>query len=99
MTSLIARLVRPRPKADQLTFTVYSRKACCCCATAMKVLRGYRRRHRFAIEVVDVDSDPELSARYGTTVPVVALDGKVRFRGVVNPVLLERLLTAESRNR
>jgi hypothetical protein len=30
-------------------------------------------------------------------VPVVALNGKVRFRGVVNPTLLERLLTAESR--
>ena len=31
------------------------------------------------------------------TVPVVAVDGKVRFKGVVNPVLLERLLLAESR--
>lgn len=27
-------------------------------------------------------------------VPVVALNGKVRFRGQVNPVLLERLLRA-----
>jgi hypothetical protein len=30
-------------------------------------------------------------------VPVVAVDGKVRFRGVVNPALLERLLIAEGR--
>ena len=29
--------------------------------------------------------------------PVVAIGGKVRFKGVVNPVLLERLLTAEGR--
>ena len=27
----------------------------------------------------------------------MAVDGKVRFKGVVNPVLLERLLAAESR--
>jgi len=97
MPSLLARLVRPRPRADHLTFTVYTRKECCCCHTAMTVLEGYRRRHRFAIEVVDVDADPDLAARYGTMVPVVALGGKVRFKGVVNPVLLERLLAAESR--
>jgi hypothetical protein len=30
-------------------------------------------------------------------VPVVAVAGKVRFKGIVNPVLLERLLTAERR--
>ncbi len=99
MTSLLARLVRPRPRADHLTFTVYSRKECCCCHTALEVLEGFRRRHRFAVEVVDVDSDPDLADRYGSTVPVVALDGKVRFKGVINPVLLERLLTAESRRR
>jgi len=99
MTSLLARLTRPRPRPYPLTFTVYSRKECCCCDTAMKVLEGYRSRHRFAVEVVDVDTDPELVARYGTTVPVVALGGKVRFKGVVNPVLLERLLTAENRGR
>ena len=39
--------------------------------------------------------DPELAAKYGNEVPVVAVNGKVRFRGVVNPALLERLLTAE----
>ena len=31
---------------------------------------------------------------HGLSVPVVAIDGKIRFRGVVNPVLLERLLAA-----
>jgi predicted thioredoxin/glutaredoxin len=31
-------------------------------------------------------------AEYGLHVPVIAIDGKVRFKGQVNPVLLERLL-------
>jgi len=44
-------------------------------------------------------ADPALAERYGLTVPVVAVDGKVRFKGVVNPVLLERLLAAQRENR
>jgi glutaredoxin len=99
MMSLLTRLVRPRPKLGHLTFTVYTREGCCCCHKAIDLLNGYRRRHGFTVEEVDVDSDPELAARHGSSVPVVAVDGKVRFRGVVNPVLLERLLEAESRGR
>jgi hypothetical protein len=48
------------------------------------------------LATVDVDSDPELVARHGDCVPVVTVNGKVRFRGAVNPVLLARLLTAEA---
>jgi glutaredoxin len=82
-----------------LTFTVYSRAQCCCCHKALDVLRDARRRFGFTIEEVDIDRDPDLVSKFDTEVPVVALDGKVRFRGVVNPALLERLLLAEGRNR
>jgi hypothetical protein len=47
------------------------------------------------VQVVDVDAEPELAARYGQVVPVVMVDGKVRFRGGINPILLDRLLHAE----
>jgi glutaredoxin len=99
MTSLLTRLLRPAPRAEHLTFTVYTRAQCCCCHKALDLLREQQGRWGFAIEEVDVDSDPELVAKYDTEVPVVAVDGKVRFRGVVNPVLLDRLLRAASRNR
>jgi glutaredoxin len=97
MTSLLSRIFRPRRRADHLSFTVYTRARCCCCHKAIDLLKEHQRRHGFRIEEVDIDSDPELVAKYDTEVPVVAVDGKVRFRGVVNPALLERLLTAESR--
>jgi len=97
MTSLLARLLRQSPRAEHLTFTVYTRAQCGCCHQALDLLTKARRRHRFLIETVDIDSDPALAARYGTVVPVVAVNGKVRFRGVVNPALLNRLLLAESR--
>jgi hypothetical protein len=41
---------------------------------------------------VDIDLDPELKRKFDTEVPVIALEGKIRFRGKVNPALLERLL-------
>jgi glutaredoxin len=97
MTSLISRLFRPRSQAAHLTFTVYSRAQCCCCHKAIDLLKEYQRRYGFQISEVDIDADPDLMAKYNTEVPVVAVDGKVRFRGVVNEALLERLLIAESR--
>ncbi len=98
MTSLLTCLFRRSPRAEHLTFTVYSRDQCGCCHKALDLLRDYQARCGFAIEEVDIDTDPELVAKYNTEVPVVAVNGKVRFRGVVNPVLLNRLLLAESRN-
>ena len=98
MTSLLTRLLRRSPWTEHLTFTVYSRAQCCCCHKALDLLKDYQSRSGFAIEEVDIDADPELSAKYDTEVPVVAVNGKVRFRGVVNTMLLERLLLAESRH-
>lgn len=97
MTSLLSRLFRPRPRTEHLTFTVYSRAQCGCCHKALDLLKAYQRQYRFKIRVADIDADPELTALYNTEVPVVEVNGKVRFRGLVNPTLLERLLEAESR--
>jgi hypothetical protein len=62
-------------------------------------LKEAQEHHGFTIEEIDVDTEAELAAKYGLEVPVVAVDGKVRFRGVVNRVLLDRLLDAEIRDR
>jgi glutaredoxin len=99
MISLLSRLRDRRPKSDLAHWhvTVYSRAGCGCCEKALAALEPYRRRHGFAIEVVDIDPDPALKAAYDTTVPVVAINGKVRFKGRINPVLLDRLIEAERR--
>jgi glutaredoxin len=99
MISRLARWRRPASKASHLRITVYTRSQCCCCHKALDLLKGYQRLHRFVIDEVDIDADTELTELYGTTVPVVAVDGKVRFKGAVNPALLERLLLAEGRGR
>src|SRR4051812_44546345 len=99
MLSLLWRWagLRPRGNVSPLEVTVYSRAECGCCHKALELLKTYQRRHRFAIHTVDIDADPKLRARYDTLVPVVAVNGKVRFKGAVNPVLFERLLAGEGR--
>jgi glutaredoxin len=99
MTSLWSRFVsRPR-SLEHLKVTVYTRAQCCCCHKALDVLKEAQRRFSFSVDEVDIDGDRALVAAYNTEVPVVTVGGKIRFRGVVNPALLERLLRAESRNR
>jgi glutaredoxin len=95
MTTLLTRLLHRSPRAEHLTFTVYTRAGCCCCHKALDVLKNAEQRFGFTIEEVDIDRDPNLVAQFDTDVPVVTLNGKIRFRGVVNPALLERLLLAE----
>lgn len=45
-----------------------------------------------AIDLVDVDSDPELARRYGLNVPVLLLDGTVVCRHRLDAAELLRLL-------
>jgi glutaredoxin len=99
VTTLWSRLVSRTPRLEHLSVTVYTRGQCCCCHKALDVLKDAQRRFGFSIQEVDIDGDPDLVARFDTEVPVVEVGGKVRFRGVVNPALLARLLRAESRNR
>jgi predicted thioredoxin/glutaredoxin len=48
--------------------------------------------HGLQPKQVDIDAHPALREKFHTCVPVVEIDGKVRFRGQVDPILLRRLL-------
>ncbi len=74
---------------------LYTRAGCHLCDDARKLLA----RHGLRPELIDIDADPQLRERYTTCVPVVVIDGKERFRGRVNEVLLRRLLASESSKR
>jgi len=69
---------------------LYSRQGCHLCDEAGEVLA----RCGLSFEKVDIDADPDLARRYGECVPVVVIDGRERFRGRVDELLLRRLLTA-----
>jgi len=97
---LWSRLVswwRRRGRPADLRVVMYARRGCHLCEVAWERLEAARRRYGFALAAEDVDADPKLVEEYGDCVPVVTVNGKVRFRGQVNPILLERLLRAEAR--
>jgi len=97
MKPFLSRFARPLRQARHLRVTVYTRAQCGCCHKALDLLKEFQSQHGFTIETADIDADPELARRHDTEVPVVLVDGKVRFKGVINPVLLARLLEAASR--
>jgi glutaredoxin len=72
--------------------TLYTRAGCHLCEAAAAVLAAERERTWFALEVVDVDRDPELAGRYGVRVPVVAVDGLEVFEYEVPADLLRARL-------
>jgi len=70
---------------------LYTRQGCHLCEEAFSVLA----RHGLSPRLVDIDADAELRQRYNECVPVVEIDGKERFHGRVNEVLLRRLVNSE----
>ncbi|HEV3260459.1 MAG TPA: glutaredoxin family protein [Gemmataceae bacterium] len=90
---------RSEPGLEHLGFVLYTRPGCHLCELAWDRLRKEQARYRFRVSLVNVDADTALAARYGERVPVVTVNGKQRFSGGVNGVLLTRLLVAEANRR
>ncbi len=67
---------------------LFTRSGCQLCDEAEALLIRYGLSPR----KLDIDANSELREKYDTCVPVVVIDGKERFRGRVNEILLKRLL-------
>ena len=72
-----------------MNVTLYTRKGCHLCEQAHQTLI----EHGVSPLVVDIEDDQRLCEEFDTCVPVVEIDGKIRFRGRVEPVLLSRLIS------
>ena len=55
--------------------TVYGRAYCHLCDDMIAALTALQARHGFTFDVIDVDADPALEARYDERVPVLAHRG------------------------
>jgi predicted thioredoxin/glutaredoxin len=77
----------------QSRLTVVHRQDCELCDEMLAELGSLGARLELPpIEVVDVDSDPDLVRRYGLNVPVLLLDGTVVCRHRLDADELRRLL-------
>jgi len=70
----------------------YTRAGCLLCDVAKGVVDAVRARVAFALDIVDIDTDPALAARWNDEVPVVFVNGKKAFKYTVDAARLERLL-------
>ena len=68
--------------------TLYSRANCSLCDEAHEILDMYG----FSIDIIDITQDPELLDKYEMCIPVIEINGKIRFHGKINEVLLRRLI-------
>jgi glutaredoxin len=92
------RLFRRQPHESSLShlcIRLYTRAGCHLCDDAAQFLKSEQVRYQFILETVDVDAEPALRALHNDSVPVVTINGKLRFRGAVNPVLWRRIVRAE----
>lgn len=83
------RLLRRRPP---VRVVVYTRQGCGLCAAAER--RVAVEAGRAEVELVDVDTDPELQRRYHVRVPVVAVDGVEVAEVQVEPGVVRRAIRA-----
>ena len=73
--------------------TVVHRQECDLCDEMVAELQSLGRRMPLPpVDIVDVDSDPELLRRYGLNVPVLLLDGTVLCKHRLDIDELSRLL-------
>ncbi|MCX7423260.1 MAG: glutaredoxin family protein [Planctomycetia bacterium] len=73
------------------TVILYTREDCHLCDEAFDLLQNYSA-YLPIIREVDIDLEPSLRQQWNTWVPVVEIDGKVRFKGRVSEMLLRRLI-------
>ena len=75
---------------------VYSKPNCELCDRALDALQIYSNLLP-PIELIDISGNVDLESRHAETIPVVEIDGRIRFRGIVSEALLERLIAARRR--
>jgi glutaredoxin len=71
---------------------LFTRAECHLCHRARAVLDAIARDTPMTVIERDVDADAELQRRYGQTVPVVEIDGRVLAAGRVSEFRLRRAL-------
>jgi len=80
------------PASRPLQIKVYTKDGCHLCDQAIEVVRDFVQD----VELVDISTNPELQEKFCKCIPVVEINGKIRFRTKIDRLLLKRILLAES---
>ena len=74
-----------------MNIVIYTRDGCHLCEEAREMLCEFG----IAPTLIDIDADPALRERFDTCVPVVEINGRIRFRGRVSRMLLRRIIRSQ----
>jgi hypothetical protein len=85
--------IRRTPHAVFSSCRLLTRADCGLCEEAMHTLMSFQD-YLPSIQIVDIERDPVLVRQFGESIPVVEIDGRVRFRGAVSATLLKRMIDA-----
>lgn len=72
--------------------TVYGREECHLCQDMIAALRKMQTDASFTLDIIDVDDDSDLQARYRALVPVLMADGKEICHYHLDMAALEKVL-------
>jgi glutaredoxin len=75
---------------ESMLFSLYTRRGCRLCEAAEDMLAA--SAPAAAVELIDVDSHPDLARLYGSRVPVLTADGVVVAEGRFDETTLAGLL-------
>jgi len=80
------------PSPPDVELALYTRAGCHLCVQMKREIARADGALLDRLREIDVDSDPVLAARYGESVPVLAIDGRVAFKvRLTAPELLQKL--------
>lgn len=68
-------------RLDPLDLVLYSRRDCPLCDEMKHAIAEADLALSRSLRIVDIDTDPELVERFGRSIPVLAIDGRVAFKG------------------
>jgi len=75
---------------------LYSRPGCHLCEEMKAVIDRLATDSQLALTEIDISTDPDLEARYGTEIPVLIADGKKVAKYRISETQLRRMIAAAS---
>ena len=75
---------------------LYGQPGCHLCEDAQAGLARLAGRYPHTLDVVDINSEPDLRRRYWDRIPVLVIGGR-EYEAPLSPMLLERALRENSR--
>jgi Glutaredoxin-like domain (DUF836) len=80
-----------------MRFLLYSRPGCGLCDELLSELATLPAAQGIPIDVVDVDRDPVIRARYGHKIPVLLLAGELVCHGRLDPEEVQKAVVYHRR--